>query len=79
MRKGHAQYVALVEDNVVGWCDVLPIDRPTRAHNGVLGRAVLAEYRGRGIGTALLREALQGARAFGSRASSWRIALATHG
>jgi RimJ/RimL family protein N-acetyltransferase len=50
---------------VVGWCDVLPIDRPTRAHNGVLGLGVLAEFRGRGIGTALLREALQGARAFG--------------
>ena len=65
LRKGHPQYVALVEDKVVGWCDVLPIDRPTRAHNGVLGLAVLAEYRGRGIGTALLREALQGARAFG--------------
>jgi RimJ/RimL family protein N-acetyltransferase len=57
--------VALVEDKVVGWCDVLPIDRPTRAHNGVLGLAVVAEFRGRGIGTALLREALRGARAFG--------------
>lgn len=57
--------MALVEDKVVGWCDVQPIDRPTRAHNGVLGLAVLAEYRGRGIGSALLREALHGARAFG--------------
>jgi RimJ/RimL family protein N-acetyltransferase len=57
--------VALVEDRVVGWCDVLPIDRPTRAHNGLLGIAVAAEFRGCGIGTALLREALRGARAFG--------------
>jgi len=31
----------------------------------VLGIAVLPEFRGRGIGTALLREALQRARAFG--------------
>ena len=65
IRKGYPQYVALVGDRVVGWCDVLPIDRPTRAHNGVLGIAVLAEFRGCGIGTALLREALPGARAFG--------------
>jgi len=65
LRKGYPQYVALADDRVVGWCDVLAIDRPTRAHNGVLGIAVLPEFRGRGIGTALLREALQRARAFG--------------
>lgn len=65
IRKGYPQYVALVEEEVVGWCDVLPIDRPTRAHNGVLGIAVLAGFRGRGIGTALLRETLKAARAFG--------------
>ena len=40
IRNGYPQYVALVGDRVVGWCDVLPIDRPTRAHNGVLGLAV---------------------------------------
>ena len=65
IRNGYPQYVALVGDRVAGWCDVPPIDRPTRAHNGVLGLGVLAEFRGRGIGTALLSEALQGARAFG--------------
>jgi RimJ/RimL family protein N-acetyltransferase len=65
IRKGYPQYVALVGDRVVGWCDVLPIERPTRAHNGVLGIGVLAEFRARGIGRALLREALKGARAFG--------------
>jgi ribosomal protein S18 acetylase RimI-like enzyme len=65
IREGYPQYVALVEENVVGWCDALPIDRPTRAHAGVLGIGVLAEFRGRGIGTALLRETLQKARASG--------------
>lgn len=65
IRKGHPQYVALVGEKVVGWCDVLPLDRPIRAHTGVLGLGVLAEFRGRGIGTALLRETLEGARARG--------------
>jgi ribosomal protein S18 acetylase RimI-like enzyme len=65
IRKGYPQYVALVEDKVVGWCDALPIDRPTRAHTSVLGIGVLAEFRGRGIGTALIRETLNSARASG--------------
>lgn len=65
IREGYPQHVALVEDKVVGWCDALPIDRPTRAHTGVLGIGVLAEFRGRGIGTALIRETLEKARASG--------------
>jgi ribosomal protein S18 acetylase RimI-like enzyme len=65
IREGYVQHVALVEDKVVGWCDALPIDRPTRAHTGILGIGVLAEFRGRGIGTALIRETLKKARASG--------------
>jgi ribosomal protein S18 acetylase RimI-like enzyme len=65
IREGYPQCVALVEEKVVGWCDALRIDRPIRAHTGVLGIGVLAEFRGRGIGTALLRETLQKARASG--------------
>lgn len=65
IREGYPQCVALVEEQVVGWCDILPIDRPTRAHCGVLGVGVLAEFRGRGIGTELLRATLEKARAAG--------------
>src|SRR5688572_5259966 len=65
IREGYPQCVALVEEKVVGWCDALPIDRPTRAHTGVLGIGVLAEFRGRGIGAALIRETLKKARANG--------------
>ena len=58
LRKGHPHHVALVDQRVAGWCDILPIDRPTRAHCGMLGIAVLAEYRGHGIGSALARAGL---------------------
>jgi ribosomal protein S18 acetylase RimI-like enzyme len=63
--KGYPQCVALIDQEVVGWCDILPIDRPTRAHSGVLGIGVLAQHRGRGIGTALIRETLGKARTRG--------------
>jgi GNAT superfamily N-acetyltransferase len=65
LRDGYLHYVALAVEDVVGWCDILPIERPTRAHTGVLGVGVLAEHRGRGIGTALVRQALNKARANG--------------
>jgi RimJ/RimL family protein N-acetyltransferase len=65
IRKGHPQFVALVDGRVVGWCDVLPIDRPTKSHGGVLGIGVLPAHRGRGIGTALIQAALAGAKASG--------------
>lgn len=64
--KRYPQLVAVDGGKVVGWCDVLPVDsRPLRTHTGTLGIGVLAERRGRGIGSALLRETLNRARAFG--------------
>jgi ribosomal protein S18 acetylase RimI-like enzyme len=65
IREGYPHYVALDGDDVIGWCDILPIDRPTRAHTGVLGIGVLAPYRGQGVGSALLRQALHKARSNG--------------
>jgi ribosomal protein S18 acetylase RimI-like enzyme len=59
------QFVALDNERVVGWCDVLPKPRPTLRHSGVLGLGVISEYRGRGIGAALLDATLQAAKASG--------------
>jgi ribosomal protein S18 acetylase RimI-like enzyme len=63
--KGYPQCVALIDGKVVGWCDILPIDRPTMAHGGVLGVGVLQQHRGKGIGTALVRAAIDMAKAAG--------------
>ena len=65
IRKRNPAFVALAADEVIGWCDVVPLDRSTRAHTGTLGLAVTAPHRGRGVGTALLRETLEAARARG--------------
>jgi RimJ/RimL family protein N-acetyltransferase len=66
IKRGHPQFVALSAGEVVGWCDVTPAaSRPTHAHRGVLGIALLQPFRGKGIGTKLIRPALAAARAFG--------------
>jgi RimJ/RimL family protein N-acetyltransferase len=58
---GHAQYAAVAAGEVVGWCDVIPKERPIYAHSGVLGMGLLPAFRGRGIGTALIRSVLAAA------------------
>src|SRR5258708_23691495 len=58
---GAPQVVAIVDEKIVGWCDVLRKPRPTLRHSGVLGMGVTAEYRWRGIGKALLGAVLAAA------------------
>jgi RimJ/RimL family protein N-acetyltransferase len=55
---GSVQLVALVDDTVVGWCDVSRAAWNTRRHSGTLGMGVIASHRGRGIGRALLETTL---------------------
>jgi ribosomal protein S18 acetylase RimI-like enzyme len=62
IREGHPQFVALVDNSVVGWCDILPKPRPVLRHTGVLGIGVVEDYRGHGIGPALLATTLKAAR-----------------
>ncbi|MEZ4605869.1 MAG: GNAT family N-acetyltransferase [Deinococcales bacterium] len=60
-----AQYVALDDDKLVGWADILPLDHPTMSHIGSLGMGILAAYRGQGIGSKLLKATIDHAWASG--------------
>lgn len=60
-----AQFVAIVEESVVGWCDVLPKPRPAFSHSGALGMGIIKTCRGRGIGKALIQTTLDAAKANG--------------
>lgn len=56
------QFVALVDDHVIGWCDIIVSDRPIFQHTGTLGIGILEKYRGHGIGKALIKTALDKAK-----------------
>ena len=65
IRNGEPQYVAVNGQIVVGWCDISLSDKPVFKHCGTLGMGVVAEYRGRGIGTRLLDAVLARAKEIG--------------
>lgn len=53
------QIIAIVNDKVIGWCDISPLDRPVFKHIGSLGMGVIHQYRQQGIGSLLISEALE--------------------
>ena len=52
------QLLALMDDVVVGWCDILPTHGEARAHVGILGIGLVPEARHIGIGAKLIEAAL---------------------
>lgn len=54
VEQNHAQYVAVAEEYIVGWADIVPLSRQSMGHVGTLGMGVVSEYRGQGIGNRLL-------------------------
>ena len=54
-----AQYVALVDEQVIGWCDVFAHWAYALKHVGTLGMGIQAEFRGQGLGRTLLLRTLE--------------------
>jgi ribosomal protein S18 acetylase RimI-like enzyme len=65
LNENRPHFVALVDDEVVGWCDIASLDRPIFSHSGTLGIGVIAGCRGHGIGKALMSAALEKAKLIG--------------
>jgi len=58
-------FVLTPDDTLVGWCDVVRHRRAGLEHSGVLGMALLPEYRGKGIGRTLAERTIRAAAAKG--------------
>jgi len=58
IERGVIRLIALDESKVVGWCHIRPDRWEGFTHAGWLGMGVLKEYRGQGIGSALLYQTL---------------------
>ena len=59
IEKNNSQYVAVLNDKIVGWADIIPLERNTMNHVGHLGMGVIAGFRGKGIGSQLLEKAIE--------------------
>jgi GNAT superfamily N-acetyltransferase len=55
------QLVALVDGQVVGWCDILPTHGEARSHVATLGIGLIPSARGRGIGAKLIQATIAAA------------------
>ena len=58
-----SQVVAVANDSIVGWCDIVPKGPRGFSHVGALGMGVRREWRRHGVGRRLLEECLGLARA----------------
>jgi RimJ/RimL family protein N-acetyltransferase len=67
VERGYPQIVAVAGGAVVGWCNVPPASRTVSAHVGDLFMGLVPEFRGKGLGERLLRQAVQVADVFGFR------------
>lgn len=58
LENDHPHHVALLDAEVVGWCDVLPAFGQARAHVGVVGVGLVARARHHGLGRQLMEASI---------------------
>lgn len=58
IENNNAQYVALLNDKIIGWADIIPLERNTMNHVGHLGMGILSDFRGLGVGSKLLEKTI---------------------
>lgn len=65
IKDGDIQVYAVLNDEVVGWCDIIRRKRDVFNHTGALGMGILKPHRGKGIGSLMMEEVIRQAKAKG--------------
>ncbi len=73
LRAGAVHVVALVDEEVIGWCDLRPKAAPTLRHSAILGMGIVAAHRRQGIGSRMLAATLDLAWARGIRRAELNV------
>ena len=73
LKAGAVHVVAVVDGEVIGWCDLRPKTAATLRHSAVLGMGIVAAYRRRGIGSRMLATTLELAWAHGIRRAELNV------
>jgi len=60
------QFVAVIDGEVIGWCDISPLKQEGFKHRGELAMGIHKSYRGMGIGRRLITSTIQRAKEKGS-------------
>ncbi len=55
-------YIALVNNEVIAWCNIKLSDREIYKHVGLLGIGVIADFRGQKLGSQLMRMVIEEAK-----------------
>ena len=58
-------YYAVIGDQVIGWIDISRPENPRLQHRGFLGMGCLEEVRGQGVGSRLMKAALEHSKKIG--------------
>ncbi len=62
IKEDEIRLVALSDSQIVGWCDIETYTREGFRHVGKLGMGILKDFRGQGLGCALLEKTLTAVR-----------------
>lgn len=65
LASGSPMLVAVLENEVIGWCDICRHSLPGFTHRGALGMGIHPAHRDQGVGRRLLHEVLSRAREAG--------------